>query len=236
MPKRKAEILRASVTARKGCFYRPSRLIPTGRFIARRIIRPVSFHQLPHATRQWKIPTNLSGLTGAVDGEPETPRNCAKLEAARLDERTNLLIAAALSAGRESRLAARRRVGKGFWTILKPSAKRAPLKRNLRISSEPAAPDAPGLDRTAKMYVGGKQARPRAAISQPVWSKRGRAAGVMRASATEGFGTRVEARAGGGRMGQDKAGPTRAQVLFTNSPRTSRPALENEFRRAHTAT
>jgi aldehyde dehydrogenase (NAD+) len=71
----------------------------------------------------------------------------------------------------------------------------------------------PGLDRTAKMYVGGKQARPDGGYSQPVYSKRGKLLGHV------GVGNRKDIRnaveAARGRSGWAKAtGHLRAQILY----------------------
>jgi aldehyde dehydrogenase (NAD+) len=99
----------------------------------------------------------------------------------------------------------------GLSAYLKPALKHAPIKRIAPVPA-PATPEAAGLDRTAKLYIGGKQARPDGGYSQAVWSKRGRLLGHA------GIGNRKDIRnaveAARGASGWAKAtAHNRAQVL-----------------------
>ncbi len=100
----------------------------------------------------------------------------------------------------------------GLMAYLKPSAKPVALKP-LAPAPEPANPEAPALDRTAKLYIGGKQARPDGGYSQPVYSPRGKLLGHT------GIGNRKDIRnaveAAHAAKGWGKAtGHNRAQILY----------------------
>ncbi|MBF9058120.1 aldehyde dehydrogenase family protein [Rhodobacterales bacterium HKCCSP123] len=89
------------------------------------------------------------------------------------------------------------------WTAVKPVAPNPP----------PEAPDAPGLDRTAKIYVGGKQARPDGGYSHPVWSRRGKLLGHAGIGNRKDLRNAVEAARGAGAWART-TGHTRAQILY----------------------
>jgi aldehyde dehydrogenase (NAD+) len=80
-----------------------------------------------------------------------------------------------------------------------------------------------GIDRTAKLYVGGKQARPDGGYSPAVWSPKGRAARPCAAWQPQGHPQRGRGRAGGEGLGQDDRAPPRRRCS-TTSPRTCRRA------------
>ena len=95
---------------------------------------------------------------------------------------------------------------------LKPEIALKPA-RAVDPAPQPDTVDAPGLDRTAKMYVGGKQARPDGGYSQPVYTRRGKLLGHA------GIGNRKDIRnaveAARGATGWSKAtGHLRAQILY----------------------
>ena len=99
----------------------------------------------------------------------------------------------------------------------KPLAKIEPLAGN----GAPADP----LDRTAKLYVGGKQARPDSGYSRPVWGKSGTLLGHV------GLGNRKDIRnaveAAQGAAGWSKTtGHLRAQILFYIAENLSARAAE----------
>ncbi len=75
----------------------------------------------------------------------------------------------------------------GLMAYLKPTAKAAALKP-VAAFPEPANPVAPDMDRTAKLFIGGKQARPDGGHSRAVWSPKGRLLGHI------GLGNRKDIR------------------------------------------
>ncbi|WP_282152339.1 aldehyde dehydrogenase family protein [Ruegeria atlantica] len=107
------------------------------------------------------------------------------------------------------------------YTRLKGKAK--PLAKVDATTGEGAPVDP--IDRTAKMYVGGKQARPDSGYSKPVWGKSGLLAHV-------GVGNRKDVRnaveAAAGAKGWSKTtGHLRAQILYYIGENLS--ARANEF-------
>jgi aldehyde dehydrogenase (NAD+) len=125
---------------------------------------------------------------------------------------TNLFDAAAPFGGVRESGFGREGGWEGLSAYLKPTAKRAPIKPIATVPA-PEAPDAPGLDRTAKMYVGGKQARPDGGYSTPVWSKRGKLLGHAGIGNRKDIRNAVEAARGAGGWAKASA-HNRAQVLY----------------------
>src|SRR5687767_1293574 len=67
----------------------------------------------------------------------------------------------------------------GLWEYVRPSwePKKTALRsepREVITDGRPRADDGPVIDRTAKLYIGGKQARPDGGYSLPVLDQRGR--------------------------------------------------------------
>src|SRR6056297_2376592 len=125
---------------------------------------------------------------------------------------TNLFDAAAPFGGVRESGFGREGGWEGLMAYLKPEIAAKPA-RALDPAPQPDTVDAPGLDRTAKMYVGGKQARPDGGYSQPVHSRRGKLLGHA------GIGNRKDIRnaveAARGASGWSKAtGHLRAQILY----------------------
>ena len=104
----------------------------------------------------------------------------------------------------------------GGWEGLLPYLKPATASRALKPVTaipEPASFDTAGLDRTAKLFIGGKQARPDGGYSRAVFSPKGRLLGHA------GLGNRKDIRnaveAAHAAKGWGKAtGHNRAQILF----------------------
>jgi aldehyde dehydrogenase (NAD+) len=141
---------------------------------------------------------------------------------------TNLFDAAAPFGGVRESGFGREGGWEGLGSYLAPAGPRAPVK-TIGAVPAPETADAPGLDRTAKMYVGGKQARPDGGYSQPVWSKRGRLLGHV------GIGNRKDIRnaveAARGASGWAKAtAHNRAQVLYFIAENLSARADEFSLR------
>jgi aldehyde dehydrogenase (NAD+) len=100
----------------------------------------------------------------------------------------------------------------GLMAYLRPAARPRPLKP---VAAWPSRrrPRSTGIDRTAKLFIGGKQARPDGGHSRAVWSAKGRLLGHV------GLGNRKDIRnaveAAHAAKGWGKAtGHNRAQILY----------------------
>jgi aldehyde dehydrogenase (NAD+) len=125
---------------------------------------------------------------------------------------TNLFDAAAGFGGVRESGFGREGGWEGLLAYLKPVATAKPLKTVTAIA-EPASFDAPELDRTAKLFIGGKQARPDGGYSRAVFSPKGALLGHA------GLGNRKDIRnaveAAHAAKGWGKAtGHNRAQILY----------------------
>lgn len=125
---------------------------------------------------------------------------------------TNLFDAAAGFGGVRESGFGREGGWEGLLAYLKPAGKTKALAPAKPVA-EPALAEVDGLDRTAKLYVGGKQARPDGGYSQAVWSPKGKLLGHV------GLGNRKDIRnaveAAHAAKGWGKAtGHNRAQILF----------------------
>jgi len=100
---------------------------------------------------------------------------------------TNLFDAAAGFGGIRESGFGREGGWEGLLAHLKPTAKPAALKPAQPIAA-PTDPQVDTLDRTAKMYIGGKQARPDSGYSQPVYGPKGHLLGHV------GIGNRKDVR------------------------------------------
>jgi aldehyde dehydrogenase (NAD+) len=125
---------------------------------------------------------------------------------------TNLFDAAAGFGGVRESGFGREGGWEGLLAYLKPAATPKPLKP-VAATPEPASFDAPNLDRTAKLFIGGKQARPDGGYSRAVFSPKGKLLGHA------GLGNRKDIRnaveAAHAAKGWGKAtGHNRAQILY----------------------
>ncbi|WP_431298549.1 aldehyde dehydrogenase family protein [Tabrizicola sp. BL-A-41-H6] len=125
---------------------------------------------------------------------------------------TNLFDAAAGFGGVRESGFGREGGWEGLMAYLKPTAKPVALKP-IASTPEPANPEAPALDRTAKLYIGGKQARPDGGYSQAIYSPKAKLLGHV------GIGNRKDIRnaveAAHAAKGWGKAtGHNRAQILY----------------------
>ena len=89
---------------------------------------------------------------------------------------TNLFDAAAGFGGVRESGFGREGGWEGLAAYLKPASTAKPLK-TITAFPEPTSPETSGLDRTAKLFIAGKQARPDGGYSRAVWSPKGKLLG-----------------------------------------------------------
>jgi len=124
---------------------------------------------------------------------------------------TNMFDAAAAFGGVRESGFGREGGWEGLADYTKPKAKTPPLKPVAALSGEGAPADP--LDRTAKLYVGGKQARPDGGYSRPVWGKNGALLGHASLANRKDLRNAVEAAAGAAGWAKT-TGHLRAQILY----------------------
>ena len=100
----------------------------------------------------------------------------------------------------------------GLMSYTKPKGKATPIKP-ARAANAPAEPSVEGLDRTAKFYVGGKQARPDGGYSKPVYSPKGALLGHVGIANRKDIRNAVEAARGASGWSSATA-HLRAQILY----------------------
>ncbi|AML51379.1 aldehyde dehydrogenase family protein [Falsihalocynthiibacter arcticus] len=125
---------------------------------------------------------------------------------------TNLFDAAAGFGGvRESGMG-REGGWEGLSAYTKPKSK---LKKLSPVETipEPSTVKVDGLDRTAKLYVGGKQARPDSGYSKPVYSHKGALIGHVGVGSRKDIRNAVEAAHSASKWGKT-TGHLRAQILY----------------------
>lgn len=137
---------------------------------------------------------------------------------------TNLFDAAAGFGGVRESGFGREGGWEGLMAYLKPARTTKPLKP-VAATPEPASFEAPTLDRTAKLFIGGKQARPDGGYSRAVFSPKGKHLGHV------GIGNRKDIRnaveAAHAAKGWGKAtGHNRAQILYYIAENLSARAAE----------
>jgi aldehyde dehydrogenase (NAD+) len=125
---------------------------------------------------------------------------------------TNLFDAAAGFGGVRESGFGREGGWEGLLAYLKPTTKTKPLSE-FAATAAPTNPENPAIDRTAKLYIGGKQARPDGGYSQAIWSSKGKLLGHI------GLGNRKDIRnaveAAHGAKGWAKVTThARAQILY----------------------
>ncbi|UWQ96351.1 aldehyde dehydrogenase family protein [Rhodobacteraceae bacterium M385] len=125
---------------------------------------------------------------------------------------TNLFDAAAPFGGLRESGFGREGGWEGLGAYLKPNAKTTPAKA-LTPPKAPTTPAVADLDRTAKMYVGGKQARPDSGYSQAHYSRKGTLLGHTGRGSRKDIRNAVEAARGAAKWGKS-TGHLRAQILY----------------------
>ncbi len=137
---------------------------------------------------------------------------------------TNLFDAAAGFGGVRESGFGREGGWEGLMAYLKPSLKPAALKPAAAIPA-PADPQVDTLDRTAKMYIGGKQARPDSGYSQPIYSPKGKLLGHVGIGNRKDIRNAVEA-AHAAKSWAKTTAYNRAQVLYFIAENLSARATE----------
>ncbi len=130
---------------------------------------------------------------------------------------TNLFDAAAGFGGVRESGFGREGGWEGLQAYLKPTATTKPLKQ-ITAFPEPANPETTGpdtakLDRTAKLYIGGKQLRPDGGYSRAIWSPKGKLLGHAGTGNRKDIRNAVEA-AHAARGWAKTTAHARAQILF----------------------
>ena len=138
---------------------------------------------------------------------------------------TNLFDAAAGFGGVRESGFGREGGWEGLMAYLKPTLKPVPLKP-AQPATVPAEPVVDTIDRTAKMYIGGKQARPDSGYSQSVYGPKGKLLGHVGIGNRKDIRNAVEA-AHAAKSWARTTAYNRAQVLYFIAENLS--ARANEF-------
>ncbi|MEF3046408.1 aldehyde dehydrogenase family protein [Pseudotabrizicola sp. L79] len=125
---------------------------------------------------------------------------------------TNLFDAAAGFGGVRESGFGREGGWEGLLAYLRPRGKTSPLKPVPAIAA-PKEPAVSGLDRTAKLFIGGKQARPDGGYSQSIYSPRGQVLGQVGIANRKDIRNAVEAAHAAKGWGK-ATGHNRAQILY----------------------
>ncbi len=136
---------------------------------------------------------------------------------------TNMMDAAAGFGGVRESGFGREGGWEGLAAYTKPAGRPKPLK-SLAPFEGSGAPGDP-LDRTAKLYIGGKQARPDGGYSQPVWGKSGALLGHVSLANRKDVRNAVEA-AQAAKSWSRTSGHLRAQILYYIAENLSARATE----------
>ncbi|UWR26096.1 aldehyde dehydrogenase family protein [Sulfitobacter sp. S223] len=124
---------------------------------------------------------------------------------------TNMMDAAAGFGGVRESGFGREGGWEGLAAYTQSKAKRKPVKQVEAMSGSGAPQD--GIDRTAKLYIGGKQARPDSGYSTPVWAKGGALLGHVPQASRKDVRNAVEA-AQAAKGWAKTTGHLRAQILY----------------------
>jgi aldehyde dehydrogenase (NAD+) len=125
---------------------------------------------------------------------------------------TNLFDAAAAFGGIRESGFGREGGWEGLLAYLKPANAGKPLKPPLPAAA-PQTPEVPDLDRSAKLWIGGKQVRPDGGYSRAVWSPRGKLLGHVGIGNRKDIRNAVEA-AHAAKGWARTTGHARSQILY----------------------
>ena len=229
---REGETYRAATPLPSGCFYPPTLI--TGLSAASPLMQeeifgpvlvsmtfrtPAEAVELANNTRYglaasvWTENVNL-----ALDVAPKLKAGVVWVNA------TNLFDAAAGFGGMRESGFGREGGWEGLMAYLRPAQDSKALKPVLAVPA-PRDPQVPDLDRTAKLYVGGKQARPDGGYSKAVWSPRGKLLGHVGIGNRKDIRNAVEA-AHAAKGWARTTGHARAQILYFIAENLSARAAE----------
>ncbi|MEM6938841.1 MAG: aldehyde dehydrogenase family protein [Pseudomonadota bacterium] len=124
---------------------------------------------------------------------------------------TNMMDAAAGFGGVRESGFGREGGWEGLSAYTKSAARPKPLKQLVAYTGDGRQED--GIDRTYKLYIGGKQARPDAGYSMPTYAKAGRLLGHASVANRKDLRNAVEAARGAAAWGRT-TGHLRAQILY----------------------
>ncbi len=136
---------------------------------------------------------------------------------------TNMMDAAAGFGGVRESGFGREGGWEGLSAYTKPKTRQKPLKPVQAFSGD-ATPNDP-IDRTAKLYIGGKQTRPDGGYSRPVWGKTGTLLGHVSLANRKDVRNAVEAAQAARGWGRT-TGHLRAQILYYMAENLSARAPE----------
>ncbi len=140
---------------------------------------------------------------------------------------TNLFDAAAGFGGVRESGFGREGGWEGLFAYTKPRRALKKLEK-IKAVAAPAKPETPDIDRTAKLYIGGKQARPDGGYSQAIWSPKGKLLGHAGLANRKDLRNAVEAMNAAKGWGKT-TGHLRAQILYYLGENLS--ARSDEFAR-----
>lgn len=230
---REGDTYRARCAIPEGCFYPPTLitgLSPSSPLMQEEIFGPVlvscTFRTpeeavaLANNTRYglaasvWTENVNL-----ALDMAPKLRAGVVWVNA------TNLFDAAASFGGVKESGFGREGGWEGLMAYLRADTRTRPLKPVAPVAEPRSAAEVPPLDRTAKLFIGGKQARPDGGHSRAVWSPGGRLLGHAGVGNRKDIRNAVEA-AQAARGWARATAWNRAQVLYFIAENLSARAAE----------
>ena len=225
------EVFQAGDVPENGCYYPPTLitgLAPSDPLMQEEIFGPVlascTFRtpdeavQLANNTRYGLAATLWSeNLNLALDIAPKLAAGVVWVNA------TNLFDAAAGFGGVRESGFGREGGWEGLAAYTKSISKVSALKRVTEVIGEGGPVDA--LDRTAKMYIGGKQARPDSGYSRAVRNRSGKLLGHVGQGSRKDVRNAVEAAAGAAGWAKT-TGHLRAQILYYIAENLSARAAE----------
>ena len=227
------EVYRAACPVPAGCFYPPTLitgLSSASTLMQEEVFGPVlvatTFRtsaeavELANNTRYglaasvWSENVNLS-----LDVAPKLKAGVVWINS------TNLFDAAAGFGGLRESGFGREGGWEGLLAYLKPKAVTKPIKPVTAVAAPKSAVAAETLDRTAKLYIGGKQARPDGGYSTAVWSPKGQLLGHVGIGNRKDIRNAVEAAQAAKGWGRT-TGHLRAQILYYIAENLSARAAE----------
>ena len=226
------EVYRAATPIPQGCFYPPTLitgLSASSTLCQEEIFGPVLVSMtfrtpseavdLANNTRYGLAATVWTeNINLALDVAPKLKAGVVWVNA------TNLFDAAAGFGGIRESGFGREGGWEGLMAYLKRTGKQRALKPIAPVA-EPKDPEAPTLDRTAKLFIGGKQARPDSGYSRAIWSPKGTLLGHVGEGNRKDIRNAVEAARAA--KGWAKAtAHTRAQILYYIAENLSARATE----------